>query len=599
MLICKLYNRFRTIKVFKDWSQGMQKFDVSNHPRPDFIRDHWESLNGEWDFSFDTDIFDYKIQVPYVYQSKMSGIGITKDHEVIWYRKNFHISSDKINGKRLLLKFGAVDYEAEVYINGSLAGNHRGGNTSFTLDITPFIQIGDNELKVMVRDGLETDKPRGKQSWTGEPFGCWYTATSGIWQNVWLEYTGETYIKRIKITPKLNDNLAVCEVFISDNQACSVSIDVTADSVMMKQQYDLGSISFPCKNGYGKCVIAFPDMDFTRDRLIWSLENPNLIFVEARLECDHQLNDKVITYFGMRSTEFRNKVFYLNGHMCMQRLVLDQGYWSDSLLTPPSEEAIIEDIRLTKEMGFNGVRKHQKIEDPRYYYWADRMGLLVWGELPSSYMFTDTAVKNSVNEMIEFVERDYNHPSIITWVPVNESWGVRNIRTDLQQQAFSNMMIYLIKSLDPIRSVSGNDGWEQTTNTDIMTMHDYALMPNTIHRYDNINTIIEGAAEGRPTLADLQEYRNQPVMMTEYGGVAFADGADGWGYYNNVKSEEEFIGRIEPITDFLIKSDKFAGFCYTQLTDVMQEKNGLLYADRTPKVSLERLKQIFGRRYFE
>ncbi len=573
-------------------------FDTKDYPRPDFVRQDWQSLNGQWDFSFETDNLRDKIQVPFVYQSKASGIGITQDHECVWYRRSFSVDKQKLSGRKLLLKFGAVDYEARVFVNGVRAAIHVGGHTSFSVDITDFVHHGENELKVQVLDGNETDKPRGKQTWTGEPFGCWYTPTTGIWQDVWLEYAGEVCIDRIKITPKLNEGLAVCEVFVSSNEVCTLHIEAVANSARSGRLLELGRQTLSCKNGYGKCVIAFPDMDHCRDEFIWFPDIPNLIYVEACLQGGHGEEDRVTTYFGMRSAEFRGNKFYLNGQATYQRLVLDQGYWPDTLLTPPSTEAIIEDIRLTKEMGFNGARKHQKIEDPRYYYWADRMGLLVWAELPSCYMFTDNTIRRSMEELREFVERDYNHPCIITWVPMNESWGARLIRTDKQQQAFSDAMIFMLKAMDPTRPVSGNDGWEQTNNTDIMALHDYTLMPSTIHRYENVENIINSAAELRPALAEGHSYQGQPVLMTEYGGVAF-DRGDGWGYYNAARSEEEFLERIRPITEFLIKSENFAGFCYTQLTDVMQEKNGLLDENRQPKVEAQKLRGIFGKRHFE
>lgn len=564
------------------------------YPRPDFIRKDWISLDGEWDFSFDKDSFDRKIMVPFCYQSKMSGIGETEDHEIVWYRKTFYADLEKMKGRRLLLKFGAVDYEAFVYVNGCLAGIHKGGSTPFEVDITDYVKEDKTVLTVKVRDGKEADKPRGKQSWTGELFGCWYTPTTGIWQSVWLEYAGDTHITRVKITPRLEEQEALCEVFLSDNRKLEAEIEVTVDSVSLGEKVWLGRQTILCENGYGKCVIAFPDWDIRRHYIIWSPKEPNLVDVEVRLK-DQQTIDQVSTYFGMRSVEIRKGKVYLNGEELYQRLVLDQGYWPDSLLTPPDGEAIKKDVRLTKEMGFNGARKHQKIDDPRYYYWADRLGLLVWGELPSCYLYNDRTVYHSVNEMMEFIDRDFNHPCMITWVPVNESWGIRNVRTSLQQQNFSNAMIYLIKALDPTRIVSGNDGWEQTEHTDILAIHDYLLQPHNLDKYDDFAAVIEGRAETRAVLAEGQTYQGQPVLVTEYGGIAFDNGEGGWGYYNKVQGEDDFLARLEPVTGFLINSGRFAGYCYTQMTDVMQEVNGLLYQDRTPKVGIEKLKKIFGR----
>ena len=567
---------------------------TESYPRPDFKREDWTNLNGEWDFSFDEPVFDRKIQVPFCYQSEMSGIGDTGVHHMVWYRKEFIVEKGRLSGKSLLLKFGAVDYEAEVYINQTYAGGHRGGHTPFEADITGLVSEGKNIITVKAMDYSDADKPRGKQTWTGESFACWYTPTTGIWQSVWLEYAGKPYIKRIKATPDLERNEALCEIFISTMERVTAEVffhSLPADGGM---EMDLGSLKISCENGYGKGILALPDLDLRRDQLTWTPEKPNLIEVEVNLQ-----NDKVTSYFGLRSVRISNGRILLNGEVLYQRLVLDQGYWSQSLLTPPDEEAIRNDILLSKKMGFNGARKHQKIEDPRYYYWADKMGFLVWGEMPSCYRYTDSTVENTSRELFEFIERDYNHPSIITWVTANESWGMRNIKTDKSQQSFSNMLFYQAKALDKTRPVSGNDGWEQTEHTDILALHDYELMPETEEKYDFLEDILNSYAERRFVLADGQTYRGQPVLMTEYGGIAFSAEETGWGYYNKVGSEGEFLKRLEPITDFLIKSRKFSGFCYTQLTDVMQETNGLLREDRTPKLPLEKLKKIFGKKLYE
>lgn len=565
-----------------------------NVPRPDFRRDDWVSLNGEWDFSFDEPLFDKKIKVPFCYQSEMSGIGTAEVHHVVWYRKEFMVEKDRLLGKSLLLKFGAVDYETEVYVNQIYAAGHRGGHTPFEADITGLVTEGKNIVTVKVMDYSDADKPRGKQTWTGENFACWYTPTTGIWQSVWLEYAGKSYIKRIKATPDLDRNEVLCEVFVSSMEALKTEISFLSIPAGGDTQKDLGSINIICENGYGKGILALPDLDVRREELIWTLARPNLIEMQVLL-----LNDQVYSYFGLRSVSVSNGRILLNGEVLYQRLILDQGYWKESLLTPPDDEAIKQDIILSKKMGFNGARKHQKVEDPRYYYWADRLGFLVWGEMPSCFQYTDNTLERTSGELTEFIQRDYNHPSIITWVTANESWGMRNIRTDKSQQNFSNMLYYQAKALDKTRLVSGNDGWEQTEHTDILALHDYELMPENTGKYDCMEEIIYGLAERRMVLAEGQKYGGQPVLMTEYGGIAFSFDETGWGYYNKAGSLEEFMNRLEPVTDFLIKSRKFSGFCYTQLTDVMQETNGLLKEDRTPKVPLELLERIFGKKYYE
>ena len=253
-------------------------------------------------------------------------------------------------------------------------------------------------------------------------------------------------------------------------------------------------------------------------------------------------------------------------------------------------------------MGFNGARKHQKVEDSRYYYWADKLGLLVWGELPSSYEFNTTAAGNSARELSEFVAQKYNHPSIIFWVPLNESWGVNKIVSNTQQQNYARSLYYTLKALDPTRLVSTNDGWEQVAESDICAIHDYALFPSNTTKYSDMERIVTHEAQTRKIYAQGCQYAGQPVLLTEYGGIAFASegqsgGAELWGYFEAVQNEEEFFARLEPVTRYLFQSGKFQGFCYTQLTDVMQEVNGLLDIDRCCKVDIGRLRRLFSGRF--
>lgn len=567
-------------------------------PRPDFVRQDWQCLNGPWAFSFDEPVFDRTITVPFCYQAPMSGIGLTEAHDVVWYRRRFSAEGEKLAAGRLLLKFGAVDTRADVWVNGHYVGSHTGGHTSFALDITDAARAGENELLVKATDHSNADKPRGKQTWTGERFGCWYTPTTGIWQSVWLEYTARVYLRRVKLTPNVTELTALCELFVSADGPAEAQ--VTASIGEGEARQELCRLGIPCRHGYGKGVLAFPDWDLRRNELCWTPEEPNLVDVEITLRTPgEQKEDAVSTYFGLRSLESANGCLTLNENNYYQRLVLDQGYWPESLLTPPSDAAIRRDIELTKQLGFNGARKHQKIEDPRYYYWADKLGLLVWGELPSAYMFNDNAVEASSRELLEFVERDYNHPSIVVWVPVNESWGVRGIQESRQQQDYCRMLTYLLKAIDPVRLVSANDGWEQISETDICAVHDYALFPDSIGKYENMETRLAACTESRRLFARGNAWRGQPVMLTEYGGIAFADAQkDGWGYYGAVKNEAEFLARLAPITQFLVRSGKFAGFCYTQLTDVMQEVNGLLTEERAWKLAPEKLREIFAQSIF-
>lgn len=574
-------------------------------PRPDFKRENWMCLNGEWEFQFDWDNswtiekglynkYESKINVPFCYQSKMSGIGNEKDCHVVWYRRKFVLEE---KNHTVLLKFGAVDYKAFVWVNGKFTGTHEGGHTSFSIDITDVVEKGENIIVVKVEDYQNTDKPRGKQTWIGEKFGCWYTPTTGIWQSVWLEYVPKVHLERVKITPDLKALTAACELFVSSctEVECRIHMYMKTD----EKAYDFGKIQIFCRNGYGKAVAAFKDFDLRRDVIYWKPEHPNLINVDITVISDEGI-DEVTTYFGMRALSIDKGKILLNQEEYFQRLVLDQGYWENSLLTPPSEEAIIEDIRLIKEMGFNGVRKHQKIEDPLFYYYADKMGLLVWGELPSSYEYNDNMIERSTKEMISFIERDFNHPGIVVWVPVNESWGVRDVQENTIQQNYVKAMTCLIKAMDNTRLVSANDGWEQVNDTDICAIHDYIYTQNSLGKYNDIGEILNGSVESRMTFAKGHGYQGQPIMLTEYGGIAFdRNDAENWGYLGKVRTEDEFLDRLAPITQEIIKSRKFGGFCYTQLTDVMQETNGLLTIGRKPKIPLEKLKAVFGMKFYE
>lgn len=600
-------------------------------PRPDFKRNKWESLNGEWKFHFDPEgrwnaeegiqgLYEKKINVPFCYQAKLSGIGSLERCPVIWYQRS--VTLRKQLPDRILLKFGAVDYKASVWINGIYVGSHEGGHTSFDFDITEAAQNGTNRITVQVQDYPRTDQPRGKQTWTGQPFGCWYTETSGIWQSVWIEYVPEIYLKRVKITPDLPGLCAKVELFLSSNQLTECKI--RPHMQLQDQEYEFGMQQVWCRNGYGKAVISFHDFDFLRHLVYWSPEQPNLIQLEIGVSGSVN-EDKVSTYFGMRSVEIKGKQVLLNQEVIFQKLILDQGYWPDSLMTAPSEEAIIKDLQMIKEMGFQGVRMHQKIEDPLFYYHADRIGLLVWGELPSSYEYNDEMVKHSVSEMTEFVERDYNHPCIVTWVPVNESWGVRDIIGNQQEQAYVLLMKNLIKALDMTRLVSANDGWEQPGENELCTIHDYRYTQYTLGKYQNPDQILGTSVEDRLIYAN-GHYNGQPVLLTEYGGIAYTGGnaaeknadeaenrtktvydsatgtemsANGWGYLGTETSEKEFLERLGKITYDIISNGTFAGFCYTQLTDVQQEKNGLLTAERIPKVEIQKLQKIFDWKPYE
>ena len=328
---------------------------------------------------------------------------------------------------------------------------------------------------------------------------------------------------------------------------------------------------------------------------LWSPEEPNLYDLAIETLADGRVCDRVDTYFGMRRIEIADGKILLNNCVLCQRLVLDQGYWPDGLLTAPDDEALKRDVELTRAMGFNGARKHQKFEDPQYLYWADRLGLLVWGELPSGYWLRDSEKRNMARDLGEAIRRDYNHPSLITWVPLNESWGVPSIRFQEEAQKLTDMLYALVHCLDGTRPVSGNDGWE-LASTDLVTIHDYTAWPKELDEaYRDRDALLRAAPGGaRIVSARGYDHRGKPMLLTEYGGIALQRdaGGDNWGYNGAVRDENSYLDRLDAITQAFKHMPGFCGYCYTQLTDVFQEVNGLLDMDRKPKADVERIRAI-------
>lgn len=580
------------------------------HPRPDFMRDTFHNLNGTWQFAFDDDDvgvqegwyrpgyqLEREITVPFCYQSEASGIGPTDEiHSILWYRRSFTVPAE-MKGRNLLVRFGAVDFEAAVYVNGHMIGGHRGGYTPFALDATPFLCDGENDLCVRVVDRPDPIQPRGKQFWKQGLWSCLYTASSGIWQTVYLEAVNDLHIDYVHVTPDVDRGLASVEVLLNrvPDREVMLSLDVTLDGKKIRK------VTATTVN---RNVTISMDMDI-RDTFypvaLWSPDHPSLYDLRVQLWEENVRLDQVDTYFGMRKLEVRDGIIYLNNDRLYQRLILDQGYWPDTMITPPSDEAIRADLEWTLKLGFNGARKHQKIEDPRYYYWADKMGVLVWGELPSPFAYTDETVENLSATMHEFIRRDFNHPCIITWVPLNESWGVPQIVSNQRQRMTASMLYYLTKAADGTRLCSGNDGWEQA-HTDICGLHDYKSSKEVLKQHFADRAFIEKhTCDGRKAYADgFQCTGGEAFMVTEYGGIAFSNigiqgemgGMQTWGYHGKESDEESFFRRFANCTEAILEIPFCQGYCYTQLTDVMQEINGLLTPDRQPKMDVERLRKL-------
>jgi len=575
----------------------------NEHPRPDRVRENWCTLNGEWDFAFDsakdeTGIYlsdkasyTHKIQVPFAYQSELSGINSQEHCDVVWYRRTFE-TGPVAGSKRLLLHFGAVDYKADVWLNGQYLGGHIGGYTPFSFDITHKLsESGVNTLIVRCEDRLDFDQPRGKQSFRPEPFGCWYTPVTGIWQSVWLETVGVCYPTDIRLTPNLEKGSIKAEITLNEIPACGyIRLSVSFKGDLVAQSLVKVTTDRYITNELYLCH----DNSLEGFRP-WSPSNPDLYDLRVETLCGSDVLDCVDTYFGMRKISIANGRILLNNHVLYQRLVLDQGYWPDGLLTAPSDEALKKDVEMTLAMGYNGARKHQKFEDPRYLYWADKLGLLVWGELPSAYWLRDSEKRNMMRDLSEAIARDYNHPCLITWVPLNESWGVYKIQDHEEAQKLAAALYYMVHSLDGTRIVSGNDGWENAA-TDIVTVHDYTAWPEQLSSvYANEKELLGSAvAADRMITAKGYDHTGKPALMTEYGGIAMAKDATGenWGYNGAVTDEKAFLERFEAITQAFKHMMVFQGYCYTQLTDVFQEVNGLMDMDRNPKASVEEIRRI-------
>ena len=572
----------------------MDNIPRGEYPRPNFKREHWLPLNGTWKFSFDDAKLDKEITVPYVYQCELSGIGTKEFHENLWYEKGFVLPAS-MHGRRIHLHFGAVDYISRIWVNDIFIGEHTGGQTGFCFDITEAIRPdAENIVRLKAYDpSFDIDIPRGKQFWEAESRSIFYTPSSGIWQSVWIEAVSENHIKNVYIIPMLDEQSVKFEYDLGGNARSTLDIDISYEGrfitgVSVAPQGLSGSVTVKL-NQSNLNAWNFIE-DFT-----WSPENPRLFDVCYILKNGGHVEDAVDSYFGMRKVSVANGVFMLNNRPYYQRLVLDQGYWQKSLLTAPTDEDFVKDIALVKQMGFNGVRKHQKVEDPRYLYHADKMGLLVWGEIGSAYAYTRRYAQNMALEWMEAVKRDYNHPCIIVWTPLNESWGIQEVNTDTSVNGHCKAMYHLTKSLDATRLVISNDGWEHT-DSDLLTIHDYDWREEVLQkRYESIESILRSMPAGRALYATGSDYSDQPILLTEFGGILFkcdeTENKEDWGYSAAV-NKEDFLERYRAVIAPLYKSPHIQGFCYTQFTDVEQEINGLLTYTREPKVDMEDIFKI-------
>ena len=570
----------------------------NEYPRPHFRRDNWLSLNGVWEFEFDDKKdgearglhngnvkLSREINVPFSYQYPDSGIGEKEHHDTLWYKRSF-VCDDIADG--IILGFNASDYITTVWVNGIFVTMHQGGFSPFTVDITKQVKEGENVIVVKCYDPLDPTLPRGKQSWLNDPFACWYTPNSGIWQSVWIDFVGEDSIEDFSITPDIDTNSFCGEIKLRNSLADLIEMKVYYDGKLLKRQM------FSPDGKYTRYTVSMMEINFVDEVTYWAPEHPNLFYLDINLYKNNLLLDTVHTRFGMRKISITpDGKILLNNKPLYQRLILDQGYWKNSGITPPDVDAIRNDIILTKELGFNGARKHQKFEDPYYYYLADELGLLTWCEMPSAYNFNSDEVSYLSAEWQQIVNTAKKFTSIITYVPLNESWGTRKLMTSVEQQNFARSLYFLTKSIDPSRLISTNDGWENVADSDILAIHDYASQGDELWQKYNATTFDDCFQTFRKVLVNGDKYCGQPVLLTEFGGIMFEkdQGGENWGYNSAAKSDEEFFGRFKELIDGIYDAD-FQGFCYTQLTDVQQEVNGLLDDEHNPKIDPEQIRNI-------
>jgi beta-galactosidase/beta-glucuronidase len=577
------------------------------YPRPQLRRDEWFSLDGTWDFEIENEPtsrspdqveWRSKIVVPFSPETSGSGVGDTGLYRACWYRRTFSIPTLG-PGERLLLHFGAVDYHAIVWVNGARLGEHEGGYSPFHFDVTDHLDWTLAEQCVVVHvddDPTDLEKPRGKQDWQLNPHSIWYPRTTGIWQTVWLERVPEMRIQQLIWTSNVERWEIGLDASVSAPLSAKLRLSVKlalGDLILAHDQYTVvaGEV-------HRRIALSDPGIDDFRNELLWSPAAPRLI--EAELELTHadgRVIDRVKSYTALRTIAVHRDRLLLNGRPYMLRMVLDQGYWPDTGLTPPNDAALRRDVELTKAMGFNGVRKHQKIEVPRYLYWADRLGLLVWEEMPSAYRFSKKSVERLTKQWMEALERDVSHPCIMAWVPFNESWGVPNLPDSAPERNYVRALYYLTKTHDPSRPVVGNDGWESVA-TDIIGIHDYDANHDRIERrywaHDVLPKLFKRERPaGRALLLEGHSRREHPIVLSEFGGMAVRADDGTWGYTraDDLQAFERIFSQLLKVVRRL---EALSGFCYTQLTDTYQEANGLLYADRTPKLPLKTIFQVIA-----
>ncbi|MGN1077195.1 MAG: glycoside hydrolase family 2 protein [Candidatus Gallimonas sp.] len=575
---------------------------VKGFPRPQFVRKGYDLLNGEWEFAFDEEnvgereawyllpSLPLRINVPYAYQSKRSGIGTDRFCENVWYRRTFSVR--KKEGERVLLHFDGCDYRAKVWFNGAYLGDHEGGYSRFTFDVTD--KIGrENVLVVKCEDGKDVCQPRGKQRWLDRSVSCFYTETTGIWKSVWLEYVGERYLEKVD-QEILFETDSVKFVFHVNRPKPGLKFRVEAEFEGEKLTFAEQDAS----DGYGEVTLRLVNKNRILPVKYWSPATPHLFDLRYVLTDGDAVVDEVGSYAALVRYDAVGGSVRLNYSPSFYlKMALDQGYFPEGGLTGDEEE-LERDVRLMKEMGFNGVRKHEKIEDERFCYFCDVYGLVLWCEMPSFYSFTQKSVERFTRQWLEILGQYRNFPCIMAYVPFNESWGIMHVSENRREQQFTQSVYYLTKTLCPDRFVISNDGWDHT-KSDLLTLHNYVGSGEGIlDAYGDLEAYVKGEhVKDRHTRSAYAKgffYAGQPVLITECVGVTFASdvSAGGWGYGKAADGEREFLAKLQSILGGIRSLRECGGYCITQLCDVMQEKNGLLTEERVPKAPLEKIRAV-------
>ena len=550
------------------------------YPTPQFARSSWINLNGEWQFERDKSVsgrqrglitaekLSEKINVPFCMESRLSGIGDVDFCNCVWYKKAVDISPEWLDGgKRVILHIGACDYRTEVFVNGESVGSHIGGFVSFSFDITDYVSAGKNLITICADDDVRShNQPGGKQSYRYASAGCSYTRTTGIWQTVWLENIPCEYIESVKYYTDVNSATltVVAKVNGADGKTLSAEAFFGGKAV--------GADSATVSNKVAILKIKLSELH------LWDIGKGDLYDLTLKFG-----EDEVCSYFGMRSVRVgENGAIVLNGRTVFQRLVLDQGFYPDGILTAPCEDELIADITRSIAMGFDGARLHQKVFEPRFLYHCDRLGYIVWGEHANWGLDVSRpeAYKGFFPEWTEIVERDFNHPAIIGWCPLNETHAD-------QDDDLVVTLVNLTKALDPTRPVIDVSGWTHVKGaSDIWDFHDYDQDPVTFKkRYEEV---FENGMSVK--YKDRVRFTLLPNFISEYGGIKWdvnSNLENAWGYGNAPKTEEEFKERFKGLAEALLFNKYITGLCYTQLTDVEQETNGLYTYDRQAKFDPE------------